>query len=180
METAVLLPSPVVNSAQYVVRVVMVRNVSAAGSDAANVYHLSGMPTPETSALQGFPPVMRRGLWWVLGLSTFMALAAVAWVVLRGPLGVPRGFAYRYGALFLGLTPVVMLLPWWFFRTRSIRKALLESEGRLCTHCAYDVSTLEPSGTCPECGKPYDIEKDKVLWEAVGARYGDDPDTKAP
>jgi hypothetical protein len=33
---------------------------------------------------------------------------------------------------------------------------------------------------CPECGKPYDIEKDKPLWEAVGARYEDSRDTKAP
>jgi len=132
------------------------------------------MPPASPSKPQVFPPVMRRGLWWLLGLSTFMGLSAVAWVVLRGPLGVPRGFAYRYGALFLGLPPVVVLLPWWLYRTRSIRQALLESEGRLCTHCAYNVSTLEPAGTCPECGKPYDIDKDKVLWEAVGARYGDD------
>lgn len=123
---------------------------------------------------------MRRGLWWLLGLSAFLVLAAVAWAVLRKPLGVPRGFAYRFGAMVLGLLPILVIFPCWFFRTRSIRRALLESEGRLCTHCAYDVSTLAPSGTCPECGKPYDIEKDKVLWEAVGARYGDDPDTKAP
>ncbi len=65
-------------------------------------------------------------------------------------------------------------------RRRSIRRSLRESQGRLCTHCAYDVSKLAPSGTCPECGKPYDIEKDKVLWEVVGARYGDHRDTKAP
>lgn len=137
------------------------------------------MPTPSPSKPQVFPPVMRRGLWWLLGLSAFFVLAAVAWAVLRKPLGVPRGFAYRFGAMVLGLLPILVIFPCWFFRTRSIRRALLESEGRLCTHCAYDVSTLEPSGTCPECGKPYDIEKDKVLWEAVGAQYGDDPDTKA-
>ena len=137
------------------------------------------MPTPSPSKPQVFPPVMRRGLWWLLGLSAFLVLAAVAWAVLRKPLGVPRGFAYRFGAMVLGLLPILAIFPCWFFRTRSIRRALLESEGRLCTHCAYDVSTLEPSGTCPECGKPYDIEKDKVLWEAVGAQYGDDPDTKA-
>lgn len=123
---------------------------------------------------------MRRGLWWLFGLSAFLVLAAVAWPVLRKPLGVPRGFAYRFGPMVLGLLPILVVWPWWYFRTRSIRKALLESEGRLCTHCAYDVSTLEPSGTCPECGKPYDIEKDKVLWEAAGMRYGDDRDTKAP
>lgn len=123
--------------------------------------------------------MMRRGLWWLLGLSTVMGLGAVAWVVLREPLGVPRGFAYRYGALFLGLPPVVVLLPLWLFRTRSIRKALLKSEGRLCTHCAYNVSALAAAGTCPECGNPFDIEKDKVLWEAVGARYGDEGEPKA-
>lgn len=140
----------------------------------AVVYAPVAMSSAVQAAKQVFPPVMRRGLWWVLGLSTFMGLGAIAWVVLREPLGVPRGFAYRYGALFVGLPPVVVLLPWWWLRTRWIRRALLESQGRLCTHCAYDVSTLDPAGTCPECGKPYDIEKDKVLWEAVGARYGAD------
>jgi hypothetical protein len=132
------------------------------------------MPTPLPPEPQVFPPVMRRGLWWLFGLSAFLVLAAVAWAVLRKPLGVPRGFAYRYGAMVPGLLPILVLWPWWYVRTRSIRKALLESEGRLCTHCAYNVSTLDPAGTCPECGKPYDIEKDKVLWEAVGARYGED------
>jgi hypothetical protein len=173
-------PSPALNSARKLGFVVMFRNASVAGLACAPRYTPLNMPSPLTSSPQVFPPVMRRGLWWLLGLSTFMGLAAVAWVVLRGPLGVPRGFAYRYGALFLGLPPIIVLWPWWLFRTRSIRKALLESEGRLCTHCAYDVSTLEPAGTCPECGKPYDIEKDKPLWEAVGARYEDDRDTKAP
>lgn len=107
---------------------------------------------------------MRRGLWWLFGLSVFLVLAAVAWAILRRPLGVPRGFAYRYGSMVLGLVPVMVVWPWWYVRTRSIRRALLESEGRLCTHCAYDVSTLDPAGTCPECGKPYDIARDAPLW----------------
>ena len=107
-------------------------------------------------------------------------LAPIAWVLLRGPMGVPRGvggwgrFVYRYGGLVLVAVPFFVIWPWWLLRTRSIRRALLASEGRLCTHCAYDVSTIAPSGTCPECGKPYDIEKDKPLWEAVGVRYGED------
>lgn len=130
--------------------------------------------------LRVVPPVMRRALYLWVGMSIFFAVVAIAWVMLRKPLGVPRGFAYRYGALIPGLTPLLVLTPLWLLRTRHLRRALLESQGRLCTHCAYDVSTLEPSGTCPECGKPYDIEKDKVLWQAVGARYGDDRNTKAP
>lgn len=122
---------------------------------------------------------MRRGLWWLLGLSAVFVLAPIAWVMLRGPLGVPRGFAYRYGALLLVAIPFVVLWPWWLLRTRSIRRALLESEGRLCTHCAYNVSALAPLGTCPECGKPYDVDTDKPLWESVGARFGDAGDSPA-
>ena len=121
---------------------------------------------------------MRRGAWSLIGLSAFFVLAALAWVIFRGPMGVPRGFAYRYGALVLVAVPFVVIWPWWLLRTRHIRRALLESEGRLCTHCAYNVSTLAPAGICPECGKPYDIERDKPLWEAVGARYGEEGDTK--
>ena len=130
------------------------------------------MSAPSPPTKQVLPPVMRRGVWWMLGLSVFFVLAPVGWMLLRGPLGVPRGFAYRYGALVLVAMPFVVIQPLWLLRTRSIRRALLASNGRLCVHCAYDVSTLPPSGTCPECGKPYDIEKDQVLWEAVGALYG--------
>lgn len=129
-----------------------------------------------------FPPVMRRGLWWALGLSAFFSLASIAWVVLRGPLGAPRGLAHRYGALALVAVPFFVVWPLWMLRTRHIRRALLRSGGRLCTHCAYDVSALAPEGTCPECGELYDIRKDKPLWESVGARYGDEdePATNGP
>ena len=120
-----------------------------------------------------YPPVMRRGVWWLLGLTVLFAVAAVAWVVLRGPLGVPRGFAYRFGALVLVAVPFVVVWPVWLLRTRHIRRALLRSEGRLCTHCGYDVSTLAAAGVCPECGGLYDIEKDREVWEAVGVRYGE-------
>jgi len=135
------------------------------------------MPSPTPLTPQVFPPVMRRGLRWLIGLSTIFVLAPVVWVLLRGPLGIPRGFAYRYGALVMVAVPLVIIWPLWMLRTRHIRRGLLESEGRLCTHCAYNVSSLPPSGTCPECGNLYDIETDKVLWEAVGARFGSEGDT---
>lgn len=173
MYPAVLPPSWGLNCVRRLGRVVVVRNASAAASVRAGGYHPSIMPWRSISKSLAVPPVMRRGVWWLLGLSAFCGLAAVLWWVLRGPLGVPRGFAYRYGAVVLGLLPIMVLGPWWTRRTRHIRRALRESGGRLCTHCAYDVSTLAPSGTCPECGKPYDGEKDKPLWEAVVEMYGD-------
>ncbi len=103
---------------------------------------------------------MRGALYLWVGMSIFFAVAAIAWLILRKPLGLPRGFAYDFGAPILGLTPL------WLLRTRRIRRALLKSEGRLCTHCAYDVSTLDPAGTCPECGRPYDIARDAPLWNS--------------
>ncbi|MBX3315297.1 MAG: hypothetical protein KF902_00380 [Phycisphaeraceae bacterium] len=45
-----------------------------------------------------------------------------------------------------------------------------KSAGRLCPFCAYDVSALSSAGTCPECGKPFDIERDIPLWRDVGLR----------
>lgn len=130
------------------------------------------VPTPASSQGVAYPPVMRRGLMWLFGLSIVFFVAPLVWVGLREPLGVPRGFAYRFGALILVAVPFVVIWPLWMLRTRWIRRALLRTGGRLCTHCAYDVSLLAPSGTCPECGSPYDIDRDKPLWEAVGARFG--------
>lgn len=121
---------------------------------------------------------MRRGLWWLIGLSAFCLVASLAWVTLRKPLGVPRGVAFRYVGVLLAAVPFTVIWPLWMLRTRHIRRALLRSGGRLCTHCAYDVSSLSPSATCPECGRAYDIEKDKPLWEAVGVQYGDQRETR--
>ena len=131
------------------------------------------MQEPPTDHHRIYPPVLRRGLYWLFGLTIACALVSIAWVLLRKPMGVPRGFWYRYGALGPSLAPLLIIWPYWLWRTRSIRRALQDSQGRLCTHCAYDVSCLKPSGTCPECGRAYDIDQDKVLWEAVGARYGE-------
>lgn len=112
-------------------------------------------------------------MYWWGGLSIFFGLAAVAWVVLRGPFGLPRHGLFRLAPLAIALVPVVVLTPLWIMRTRWIRRALRGSEGRLCTHCGYDVSRLAHAGVCPECGRAYDITADRRLWENVGARYGD-------
>ncbi|QOI99210.1 MAG: hypothetical protein HRU70_01375 [Phycisphaeraceae bacterium] len=111
---------------------------------------------------------MRRLLW----LSVLFAILACAWVMLRKPMGVPRGYAYRYGARALGLVPVAVLWPWWMMTTQHFRRSLRESGGRLCTRCAYDVSRLPLTGTCPECGGAYDVEHDRPTWVTVMSMYG--------
>jgi hypothetical protein len=114
------------------------------------------------------PPVLRRLTRWCVVLILLSAAAALAWVLLRRPLNLPRTGAARLIPLAIGLSPVLVVMPWWVWRTRSIRRAVRESGWRLCTHCAYDVSALPTAGTCPEGG--YDVEKDAHLWEAAGLR----------
>lgn len=133
------------------------------------------MSTPEARRSKTFPPVMRRGVLWMAGLSAACFVASLGWLLLRDAMGVPSGALRRYGAAILGLLPVAVIWPIWLWRTRPIRQGLIESEGRLCTPCAYDLSRLKGSGTCPECGHAYDSAHDQSLWEAVGARYEDSP-----
>jgi hypothetical protein len=127
------------------------------------------------------PPVLSRGFWWIMGLTLVCVLLAQIWVASRDELGVPRGFIYRY-APFVAVIPHAVFWPWWILRRRSIRRALRSSHGRLCTHCTYDVSKLAPSGTCPECGKPYDIARDAHLWNSfLGSNScGADPQASQP
>lgn len=135
------------------------------------------MAEVEQKASLQLPPVMRVRIYWWIGLTVFFALAAVAWGVLRKPFGLPRSGAYRFIPLGLGLVPILILTPVYLWCTRAVRKALLTSEGHLCTHCAYNLLSLPDSGTCPECGERYDFAIDKKLWENVGARYGEETDS---
>ena len=47
---------------------------------------------------------------------------------------------------------------------RGVRRDLVRSEGRMCTHCAHDLRGLEDRGVCPECGKEFDVEADRRRW----------------
>ncbi|MBU6413540.1 MAG: hypothetical protein KGS45_08700 [Planctomycetes bacterium] len=119
---------------------------------------------PPIIATGEIAPVMRRGVRWWLTLTTFSVLIALAWVLLRSPINLPRTGIYRFVPLALGLIPLLVVNPLYLWRTLWLRQALRKSAGRLCTHCAYDVSTLAPRGTCPECGNAYDIHQDRPLW----------------
>lgn len=120
-----------------------------------------------------FPPVMRRGMYWWVGLTLGFAALAVAWLALRRPLGLPRTGVVRYVPLVLGLTPVLVVNPLYLWRTWWLRRAVDAADGRLCTHCAYDVNGLDEKGACPECGGAYDIEVDRETWLRVRRRGAD-------
>jgi hypothetical protein len=135
---------------------------------------------PRVFAVEGSPPVVRRAAYWLLGIVSVFEIAAVAWVVLRTPLGLPLRGAYSIVPLALALLPLLVVNPLYLWHTASVRRSLAASGGRLCTHCAYDVSGLEPAGVCPECGKPYNIDTDGILWKALETRTKAAPTADAP
>lgn len=100
-------------------------------------------------------------------------LLAMAWLVLRRPLGLPRGGFFRVLPLTLIIIPWVVFLPLWYWRVRRFRRALFASRFRLCTHCGYDLSTLGAAGICPECGREFDAARDVARWEQTGAPYAE-------
>jgi hypothetical protein len=173
METAVLPPSPALNSARKLGRVVMVRNVSAAGSAGRLLYTPSCMVDTPGQPWIGVAPVVRRSAAIWLGSAAIFMLLAVVWLVVRGPLGLPRGGFFRVLPLTLIVVPWVVFLPLWHWRVRCFRRALFASRFRLCTHCAYDLATLAPTGTCPECGHSYDAGRDVATWDQTGAPYAE-------
>ncbi len=121
----------------------------------------------------GVAPVVRRAtVIWLATAGLFMLLAIV-WLVLRRPLGLPRGGFFRVVPLTLILIPWVLGIPLWHWSVRRFRRALFASRFRLCTHCAYDLSTLAPIGTCPECGNAYEAARDVATWERTGAPYAE-------
>ena len=97
-----------------------------------------------------------------------MSIATVVFVIVRGPLGIPRSGVWRFVPLMMGLSPIVVSMPVGHWMLRGIRREWHATGGRLCTHCAYDVSDLAPAGTCPECGGAYDIAADAEIWAASG------------
>ena len=133
--------------------------------------HSSRAQPPLDNQPADTPRVIVNAVWLWVGLAIVFVFAAVAWAVLRKLNIVPRAGFSRLVMPILGAVPVFVLLPLWHWRTRHLRRALFASRFRLCTNCAYDLSSLAPTGTCPECGETYDAVADVKLWSLQGAPY---------
>lgn len=128
------------------------------------------MPLPGHDVLSSPAPVVRRWTWWCLSITMLSSGLAVAFVIVRKSLGVPNSGWVRFAPLVLGLAPIVIIAPLWWWRTRWVRRAVRESGWRLCPYCAYNLSTLGDAGVCPECGNAFDIESDARFWEDIGVK----------
>lgn len=131
------------------------------------------MASSSESAVLGTVPVIRRQAWLWIGTGALFVLLAIAWFVLREFQVVPRRGHWRHVTILLALAPFYLVYPLWQWRARRLREALFASRFRLCTRCAYDLSTLSPTGTCPECGHDYDAVRDVARWEQTGAPYAE-------
>ena len=100
--------------------------------------------------------------------TIILGLAAPALVMLRDPLGIPYEPWGRYGPLVFGLMPIVVVWPLLVLSRRRMRRQFHEARGRLCTHCAYNLTATSDHGTCPECGKPFSVQADQAMWHAAG------------
>jgi hypothetical protein len=58
-------------------------------------------------------------------------------------------------------TPITMFFVGWKRR----RRALLDSDLRVCLRCLQILTGLPDEGICPECGTEYDIEQVRAAWE---------------
>lgn len=141
---------------------------AGAGEPLYTPFIMSEMPDNQPI---GVVPVVRRASALMMGSVLVGMLLAVVWLVMRRPLGLPRTGFYRVLPITMIALPFVIGLPLWHWRVRRLRQALFASRFRLCTHCAYDLSTLAEVGTCPECGNEYDAARDVERWERTGAPY---------
>jgi len=79
--------------------------------------------------------------------------ALMTWVI------YPSAFVVGFGTCAF----VLLNLASWKRTTAAVRAA----DFRLCIFCGYPLTGIDEAGSCPECGKPFDIEETQRLWRAV-------------
>ncbi|QQS10342.1 MAG: hypothetical protein IPK69_06900 [Phycisphaerales bacterium] len=110
------------------------------------------------------PPVLRRLLWWWLVPVLAIVGLVVAWAIFPGWMSKAMMTLGAWMPLVL-FGPQFVIMGILFRRQRQIRRAYRESGGRLCGNCLQNLSGLDDVGVCPECGRAYDIERDRTMWK---------------
>lgn len=105
-----------------------------------------------------------RDRWWQEGS---WPRAALAWaVIVAGPFALMVVAPVRSGTSWgvIGGAVAWILLAWLatHWEHRSIRRRtryVHDKHGRVCFECGFDLEGLDDRGTCPECGRAYDVER---------------------
>lgn len=114
------------------------------------------------------PPAVRRLLWWIaLPLMTMLARAIYSRLSgVDSTLASPSVWLPLVWVLIL-YVPVLIATLVMARGYGRIRRAVRAARGRACVNCVYDLSTLGDAGTCPECGRPFEIAADRRRWARV-------------
>lgn len=113
---------------------------------------------------------MRRlTLWWVMPPAA--VVVAMAWFQWAGGVSLIQR-THRLGwlvfVLVISLAPALVTGAVVVMKTRRIKRAYAASDGCLCTGCTHDLRGLGEQGTCPECGRAFDVERDRLGWQQAG------------
>lgn len=137
-----------------------------ASEPARPAYAPATPPTPLT------PPIVRRIGWWFLPPTLLVLVAAAVLIFAPGWIHSLYRATGAGSGLLIPLTFQVPFLITWVFVVRAqrrVRRAVVDSAGHACTQCLHDLRGLDRVGTCPECGRPFDIQRDRASWQRVGA-----------
>ncbi len=101
-----------------------------------------------------------------VGLLFTAAILLCFWGSFFAPTPDDRYTATRLAAILMFLALAVQV-HWIVRRTIITLRASHENDYRMCLKCGYVLSNMGASGKCPECGEPFDIEVNRVLWQCA-------------
>jgi len=134
-----------------------------------------GLPSRHTVALQqksgnryltskGMPIAAARPRKALL-VDQFVVILMFLLAVMAKTAGI---ITFRFGldVAFLLAELIGLTAFWWFYsrKRRRLMDRLFASDYGLCLRCAYDLTGLEPSHKCPECGAFYELTEVKTIW----------------
>jgi hypothetical protein len=103
-----------------------------------------------------------RACRYLMGLVLPIILISwLYWSLWGGKFGTALSLAIM---ITISIAYAATLVMWMIARTRG-KRIVLASQKRICPGCLYDLRTLEESGLCPECGRPYTPSSLKDAWE---------------
>ena len=115
---------------------------------------------------KAYPRPIRRLLWWWTLPFAWMAVMFVLIAMkLSSPAFAPGWLRWiEPWGMFVGQFIAMGVT---IYKTRQIKRDFIASGGRLCTNCGHNLSGLADAGVCPECGHPYDTDRDRARWKEV-------------
>lgn len=131
------------------------------------------MPSPPRRKWSDLPHAVRRLVWWWV-VPFIILMPAIAWFWFAGGAALFMNWGmgrHPWTGVFIPLSvnaPIVVPMVVISRAIRRLKRAYAASEGCLCTICEHNLRGLGEHGACPECGQPFDLERDRKAWKQAG------------